>query len=803
MSEMSNSVVYLTEAQAISVGINPAAYKGDVAMPNIHAGTVEVGDADSDVSVTVTGAYPDYYLNFVLPPADDGVTPNFTIGNVTAGATPSATVTGTPENPILNLVLPIPDVPYITEEAEGSIVTIEDAAAAQALSAVSYIEPVQAGEGEPSPANIRPITGHEGCEMVRAGKNLVDISSTTPIGAVVCVVDGNTVRVYSTSDGQYRSAKIPVGVVRAGVTYTLSATVTEIISGSIVIGLRSMNSNSFLNKSSIIFTEPGSKTVTFTPDSDIDAYVSPMVTYTTSEAGDATFANIQLEIGSTATEYEPYRGTTHTATFPQTVYGGSYDFVSGKLTVDRGFIESYAGETLPGPWISSMDVYQAGAVPTTGAQVCYELASPLTYDLTPQQVDMLFGLNNVWSDTGTTTINYIADTKEYVDNKVAMLVDSRKEEYYSSIDAIATLIRGGDVEANKKLFPIGDQIVIPWKDMDDANHNTDETAYQVPLDIVYHGEVTLESGEVVPGMFVQWHYTTPYGVQFSHQQAFLECPEGLVAGTYYVTFGETWGNAIQGESWNFTLTQAVPAGGCLSGFERMPDVATTTWQVKSWGSNAATDPIETVSVVSGATGTNLGVMPYAAPDEESGLNSMQRTGCGHNRWDTSALRQYLNASETDWWTPQEDYDIRPDQYNKTGFMAGFGDDFLAAIKPVKVTTALNTVEGYAEATVDTYDTFFLPSLEQMNVVPQLSGAEGEYWPYWRSRLGVSAPVAQSGTYPNLITTAINAQTSPQYVRLRSASRGNSCYAWSVNVSGLVYYYYASHAHPFSPVCVIC
>lgn len=388
---------------------------------------------------------------------------------------------------------------------------------------------------------------------------------------------------------------------------------------------------------------------------------------------------------------------------------------------------------------------------------------------------------------------------------LAMMAEGKRSDIYSSMSQIASIVRGNNVDNNKKIFPIGDQIIVPWKDMDDSAHNTDETAYQVVLNIVHHGEVTLETGEVVPGMYLQWHYCSPYGVQFSHQQAFLNCPDGLATGTYYVTLARNWGNnAVANTNWSFTLTKAVPAGGRLSGFEGMPDQATSAWKVKSWSTPADAEPLETVSVTRGATGTNLGMMPYTNPDEATGLNCMQSVAYGHNRWDTSALRQYLNASGTDWWSSKEDYDIRPDQYAKTGFMSGFNDDFLNAIKPVRVTTALNTVEGYTETTVDTFDRFFLPSLEQMNVVPQLSGAEGEYWAYWRRRLGVSAPVAQYGTYPNLITTAINAKTSPQYVRLRSARRGYSCGAWSVSTSGGVGSYgYASSAFRFSPVCVVC
>ena len=106
---------------------------------------------------------------------------------------------------------------------------------------------------------------------------------------------------------------------------------------------------------------------------------------------------------------------------------------------------------------------------------------------------------------------------------LAMMAEGKRSDIYSSMSQIASIVRGNNVDNNKKIFPIGDQIIVPWKDMDDSTHNTDETAYQVALNIVHHGEVTLETGEVVPGMYLQWHYCSPYGVQFSHQQAFLNC----------------------------------------------------------------------------------------------------------------------------------------------------------------------------------------------------------------------------------------------------------------------------------------
>ena len=378
-------------------------------------------------------------------------------------------------------------------------------------------------------------------------------------------------------------------------------------------------------------------------------------------------------------------------------------------------------------------------------------------------------------------------------------------EIYTSITQIAEFIRKCDVETNLKRFPIGDQLIMPWKDMDDSAHNIDENAYQVAWDIVHHGLVTLQDGSVVPGMFMQMHLCSAYRVQFSHPQAFMDCKSGLAAGTYHVTFNNTWGSkgATAGTSWQFTLTQPVPAGGRLSGFESLPDVAPSTWKVNSWASATAADPIETVAVTAGEGGISLGSMNSTTVSGE-GLNCMQSVGYGHNRWSTSALRQYLNKSGANWFESQEDFDIRPDQYAKKGFMTGLNADFLGAVRPIKVTTALNTVGGFQTSTEDTFDTFFLPSLEQMNVVSQLSGKEGDVFKYWQQRLGKSDFVGtgSANIFDAFKIPSINAG-SAQYVRLRSAIRGNAYYTWSVYSSGYVSNYEASYALRFSPVCVIC
>ncbi len=122
---------------------------------------------------------------------------------------------------------------------------------------------------------------------------------------------------------------------------------------------------------------------------------------------------VMLEEGATQTVYEPYNGNTYAVDWSAqagTVYGGTVDVVTGELTVDRANIPSYNGETINEPWLSSMDAYAEGTTPTTGAQVVYTLATPLTYQLSAQEVQMLLGENYVWSSSGdTVSVTYYAE----------------------------------------------------------------------------------------------------------------------------------------------------------------------------------------------------------------------------------------------------------------------------------------------------------------------------------------------------------------------------------------------------------
>ena len=349
-------------------------------------------------------------------------------------------------------------------------------------------------------------------------------------------------------------------------------------------------------------------------------------------------------------------------------------------------------------------------------------------------------------------------------------------------------------------YGIGDQFIDTWTD---KSNNTD---YTYPYQLNHIADVELHDGEILHSRpFLQAHYAHPFGVQFSHQRAFLRCPSGLAAGTYYVTIESAWGSNVgAGDIVCFTTTVAVPNGGRVAGMYGAPDQAKSNWRIYTFSADGKTI-LETITPTFTASGTSLGTIKSNVRNGD--LNSMQETAYGWNRWSTSALRQYLNsaAGVGSWWTAQDEWDIRPDELStKAGFLSGCPEAFVNALKEVKVVTYPNTVyDDTGGNTPDiTYDKVFLPSLEQMFINPQKAG-EGEYHEYWKRRSGATSPLAQYGTYPNMITYAVENHASAQYVRLRSASRGGAYLTWYVYSGGIVGSYgYAGNSYRFSPLVVL-
>lgn len=364
-------------------------------------------------------------------------------------------------------------------------------------------------------------------------------------------------------------------------------------------------------------------------------------------------------------------------------------------------------------------------------------------------------------------------------------------ENISTWGQLSGLSRNGYAQ---KIFDYGDQILEKWTDTA-ANKE-----YDFPWQITHFEDVELEDGEIIQGTFLEAHYTTPFGVQFSNR-AFLRCPDGLAAGTYNVTLGAKWGekDAQKDTTWQFTLTKAVPAGGSVAGFTQMPDVVASNWKATSYAADGITT-IETVPITSGSGGTSLGTMQYATRNEN--LNSMQEAGYGWNRWKYSATRQWLNSTQPKgkWWAKQDDWDIAPAQLaQKDGFLCGMPAEMLAVLKTVKVTTLANTVNDGGVTDI-TYDKVFLASMSQMNV--NMSKEEGAVHEYWQRRTKSKTPIEPWKKYPFMIRYSAANHTSPQYVFSRSAYRGYAISVMLVGAVGGVSNTYGWNSYTYAPLVFI-
>lgn len=81
---------------------------------------------------------------------------------------------------------------------------------------------------------------------------------------------------------------------------------------------------------------------------------------------------------------------------------------------------------------------------------------------------------------------------------LSVIASGGRQTVYSSISQIANVIRNGTVEANKRVFPIGDEIAILM-----AGSEVGVTHY---FRIVHHDMVELQDGSTVPGMFLMDEY---------------------------------------------------------------------------------------------------------------------------------------------------------------------------------------------------------------------------------------------------------------------------------------------------------
>ena len=349
---------------------------------------------------------------------------------------------------------------FVEEAASGSIASFTDGADdVPVADLVVNITAVQSGTGDPSPTNVRSISGFTEANIVRSGKNMLDQTAFVQGPISGAGVDTNV----------YIRLRSPFVRVNAGQKYTFQCN-SEVL----IFELHRYDANqNWLGYVSVNQTQ-----TTYTVPSDT-AWMKVLIRKsdnTPVTVGELTA--FQMEVGDTKTDYEPYNGNTYNVSFGSagTVYGGTLDVTTGMLTityvmVDMGTLNwgysssdvrfivtnlpivanadtehvanilcpiykpvgyryvsgSYSNDNVMACGLFSGTTYlvvkntsytAAGVFKSamSGIPLVYETTNPVSIQLSATEVRTLLENNNIWSDTGSVaSLEYRADTQLYIE----------------------------------------------------------------------------------------------------------------------------------------------------------------------------------------------------------------------------------------------------------------------------------------------------------------------------------------------------------------------------------------------------
>lgn len=169
-------------------------------------------------------------------------------------------------------------------------------------------EPTQEGSGDPSPDNIRPISGRDSVKVERCGENLLDVAqcrTATPsaaYGLTVTVDDTGLIRVFGIPKVNKDNPRATFRIL-----FTNQVILTKEYKAKWFVVKGVINAITHIQKDkSIVLQSP------LLPNTSVDVQFRLMY-YT----------------GDEPTTYTPYTGQTATLTLPSTIYGGTVDAVTG------------------------------------------------------------------------------------------------------------------------------------------------------------------------------------------------------------------------------------------------------------------------------------------------------------------------------------------------------------------------------------------------------------------------------------------------------------------------------------------
>ena len=388
----------------------------------------------------------------------------------------------------------------IVDTASGAIASFPDGAAAPAKDVTIGIEPVQAGSGDPSPENVRPISGWTGAKVANISDSekqpyfaglLNGTYGFVDLGTLDWEYDGDEIFRNFLRSAKFKGLGIcskyqviqvaswsQIGDKQMSVTNSQDNPILRIHDSS--MGTDAAFFKAAMSGVYLIYELATPATPTITPAQynqllasfNLGGWLTPISWQ--SEAGTVYGGTLDVTTGLlTVTMAEVDLGTLDwslnvqsTSRYNATVSGIKYVAVWSAIGICENYpiilrspeTNGVAGIGWGQIFICDNRYSDAAAFKAamSGVQLVYELATPQTYQLTPVEIEMLLGDNNVWADTGDSTVTYRADTKLYIQKINAPTDDDMIAD--AQIASGMYFIVGGNLYRSTTTIPAGDTI---------------------------------------------------------------------------------------------------------------------------------------------------------------------------------------------------------------------------------------------------------------------------------------------------------------------------------------------------------
>ena len=227
-----------------------------------------------------------------------------------------------------------------TTSATGNPISISGLKSNQlAINPVITLEPIQAGSGDPSPSNVRAISGYDKIEVLSCGKNILPLTvegiksnNFTTWNGNSTVIGDVTFTILTDSNGNVTGINAN-GTASIEVQFYITRTAGLLAGNYMLNGAISTNKRMFFFDGTSWYDDYGSGN-NFTISSQTIQEVVIVITNGTTVSNEVFYPMIRLA-SITDPTFEPYNPITNIQlTLGQTIYGGTLDVEKGILTVD-------------------------------------------------------------------------------------------------------------------------------------------------------------------------------------------------------------------------------------------------------------------------------------------------------------------------------------------------------------------------------------------------------------------------------------------------------------------------------------